>query len=262
MKASINGIQFGYDLLGEEGPPIVLVHGFALNRTIWMPLAKEYLHPYKVILPDVRGHGESEATEEPYLMSLLAEDLVNLLAFLGIKQAIICGHSMGGYITLAFADIYPQWMSGMGLIATRAEADTDQGRAGRFKSIQDVRKEGASAAADVLAPRLTEDPRLVSEMRGMITKTNSAGIIASQQGMADRPDYRGLLPEIKVPSLVAAGVQDQIIQLRNAKAMADELPKGTFLSIPGAGHLPMLETPETLGEGLLGLIRRVKAHLN
>jgi pimeloyl-ACP methyl ester carboxylesterase len=191
-------------------------------------------------------------------MSLLAEDLVNLLAFLGIEQAIICGHSMGGYITLAFADAYPQRLSGMGLITTRAEADTDEARAGRYESIEAVRKTGASAAADVLAPRLTEDASLVKTMRAMIASISPQAIIASQQGMAERTDYRELLPDIKEPALVVAGVRDQIIQLKSANEMADALPNSTFLSIPKAGHLPMLETPRTLGEGLLMLIQTVE----
>ena len=259
MKAMINGIQFGYEILGQEGPPVVMVHGFGLNRKIWIPVVTEYLRNYQVILPDVRGHGESDAPGGPYPMSLLAEDLVNLLAFLGVERAIICGHSMGGYIALAYADAYHQRMSGIGLITTRSEADSEEGRVGRYESIRAVGNQGARSAADSLAPRLTKDESLIKEMRAMITQTSPQGIIAAQQGMAERPDFSGLLPEITVPALVVAGVQDQIIQLKSAKEMADTLPDGEFLSIPEAGHLPMLETPEALGKGLLVLIRRVES---
>lgn len=259
MKATINGIQFGYEILGQQGLPIVLIHGFGLNRKIWIPVVSEYLRNHTVILPDVRGHGESEAPEGPYTMTLLAEDMVNLMAYLGYERALICGHSMGGYITLAFADVFPQRMSGMGLITTRAEADTEEGREGRHESIEAVKKKGPIALAESLAPRLTQDEDLICDMRAMLAETDPAGIIGSQKGMAERPDCRHLLPEITVPSLVVAGGEDQIIDLQSAKNMADALPDGDFVSIPEAGHLPMLETTAELGKALLALIRRVEA---
>ncbi len=259
MKAMINGSQFGYEILGEEGVPIVLIHGFGLNREMWIPLVTEYLRNHSVILPDVRGHGESDAPERPYPMALLAEDLVNLLSFLGVEKAIVCGHSMGGYITLAFADAYPQRLSGMGLITTRAEADSEKGRVGRYKSIEAVKKKGSRPIADSLAPRLTKDKELVQEVRAVLAETPPAGIIGALEGMAQRPDRTDLLREIPVPSLVVAGGEDQIIDSNRAKQMAESLPDGDFLLIPQAGHLPMLETPEKLGKGLLTLIRRVQA---
>jgi 3-oxoadipate enol-lactonase len=259
MKASINGIKFGYEILGQGGVPVVLIHGFGLNRKIWIPMAAEYLCNHKVILPDLRGHGESDAPEGPSSMSTLAEDLVNLLAYLGIKQALVCGHSMGGYVTLAFASQYPQWLSGMGLITTRAEADTEEGRAGRYQMVEKVQKQGAAPLADSLAPHLTKNEDLVREMHAMLVEASPAGIISALEGMAARPDRSKLLPEIAVPALVVAGVQDQIIDLGDAKDMADALPDGSFLAIPDAGHLPMLESPEALGKGLLTLIHQVEA---
>ena len=259
MKANINGIQFGYEVFGQGGAPIVLIHGFGLNRKIWIPMAAEHLSSHKVILPDLRGHGESDVFEGTSLMSTLAEDLVNLLEYMGVKKAIVCGHSMGGYVTLAFARHYPQRLSGMGLITTRAEADTEEGRAGRYEMVEKVQKQGAAPLADSLAPRLTKDESLVREMRAMLAEASPAGIISALKGMAARPDRSNMLPEIAVPALVVAGVQDQIIDLGDAKEMADALPDGSFLPIPEVGHLPMLESPEALGKGLLTLIRRVEA---
>mgnify|MGYP001056376602 CR=1 FL=1 len=258
MKAKINEINFGYEIHGREGMPLVLIHGFGLNRKIWLPMVTKYLKDQQVILPDLRGHGESDAPDGPYPMSLLAEDLVNLLEFLEIEKAILCGHSMGGYIILDYADQYPRRMSGIGLITTRAEADTEAGRTGRYEMMGAVKKKGAEPLADSLGPRLTKDKELVREMRIMLSETAPKGIIGSLEGMASRPDRRELLPDIKVPALVVAGAEDQIIDLESAKQMADALPNGAFLSIPDAGHLPMLETPEALAEGLQALTRRVE----
>lgn len=258
MQATINGIEFGYDVLGESGMPMVLIHGFGLNRKIWMPVVSAYLRNQMVILPDVRGHGESEALKGPYPMDLLAEDTVNLLAFLGIEKAVVCGHSMGGYITLAFAKAYPQRLAGMGLITTRAEADTEEGRAGRYKLIEAVYKRGSLPLAESLAPRLTKDKTLALEMRALLAETSPAGIIGALEGMAERPDCTNFLRKIAQPALVVAGGEDQIIDMENAKLMAEALPDGDFLPIPQAGHLPMLETPAELGKGLLRLVRRVE----
>ena len=258
MKAKINEINFGYEIHGQKGVPLFLIHGFGLNRKIWLPMVTKYLKDQKVILPDLRGHGESDAPDGPYSMGLLAEDLVNLLEYLEIEKAILCGHSMGGYITLAYADQYPRRMSGMGLITTRAEADTEAGRAGRYEMVKAVKKQGAEPLSDSLGPRLTKDKELVQEMRIMLAETPPAGIIGALEGMAGRPDRADFLPGINIPALVVAGAEDQIIDLESAKKMADALPGGAFLSIPDAGHLPMLETPEALGKSLLTLAHRVE----
>ncbi len=259
MKTEINGITLAYDILGQRGAPVVLLHGFGLNRKIWLPVVTEYLRNQKVILPDLRGHGESEAPDGPYPMSLLAEDVVNLLAYLGLEKAIICGHSMGGYVTLAVASHSSQSLSGMGLITTRAGADTKAGRAGRYEMVARVKQQGAGVLAESLGPRLTKDDQLIQEMRAMLAKTSPAGIIGSLQGMAARPDRRDLLEKITVPALVVAGGQDQMIDLEQANQMSEALPDGTLLKIPTAGHLPMLEAPDALGKGLLTLVQRVQA---
>ena len=258
MKANISGINIGYEIHGHEGVPLVLIHGFALNRKIWLPLVKKFFHNQMVVLPDLRGHGESDAPEGPYPMSLLAEDMVNLLEFLDIPKAVISGHSMGGYATLAFAENYPHKLSGIGLITTRAEADTEAGRKGRYEMVEKVRMQGALPLAESLGPRLTKNEHLAQEMRAMLAKSPPAGIIGALEGMAERPDCWHLLPKFEAPALVVAGQEDQIIDPESAQQIAEALPNGSFLSIPQAGHLPMLETPEALGKGLFSLLKQVE----
>jgi 3-oxoadipate enol-lactonase len=257
MKTNINNIHLGFDLLGEIEPPIVLIHGFGLDRSIWRPLALSHLGNQMVILPDMRGHGESDAPRGPYRMSLLAEDLALLLESLGINKAIVCGHSMGGYVALAFANQYPQMLMGLGLITTNANADPEDKRAGRYALIQEIRERGAIVVADNLAPRLSDDQVVVNQAHALISKTNPEGLIGALAGMAERPDRAARLLEIDVPSLVVAGEVDRITVFTEAKAMAEALPKGHFLGIRGVGHMPMAEAPEVLADGLCTLIRRV-----
>lgn len=251
MITSINNNDFGYEVLGQGNLPLVLIHGFGLDRTIWREMAEKYLTEYLVILPDVRGHGESSAPEGDYPMTLLAEDLAGLLNCLDIEKAVVCGHSMGGHITLAFAANFSTRLAGIGLITTRAEADSPEKRAGRYEMIKAVRKRGSVALAETLAPRLSQDQHLVQIAYDMIAGTAPQGIIGSAAGMAERPDRMGLLGELNIPALVVAGGEDQILNQADARAMASQLPKGTFLEIKAAGHLPMLESPKLLGRALV-----------
>jgi len=258
MKAMINGIQMGYDVIGEEGMPMVLIHGFGLDRSIWEEVTKKYLIPHRVILPDVRGHGESDAPEGAYPMALLAEDIKELLDFLKIEKAAVCGHSMGGYITLAFAERYPERLAGLGLITTRTKADSAEQRADRYQMVEKVREYGAIVLAESLGPKLTKNEAVFKESYKMLSNTDPLGIIGVLQGMAERPDRRELLSKITVPALVVAGDQDQIIDLGDARQMADTLPRARFHLVSGAGHMPMLEKPEDLASGLEWLISEME----
>ncbi len=257
MIIEVNGIKIGYDIFGQTGLPLMLVHGFGLNREIWKGLAEKYLRNHRVILPDVRGHGESEAIEGVYPMETLAEDLAHLLDYLGIKKVVICGHSMGGYISLAFADMFPESLAGFGMITTHSEADSDEKKADRYALVEAVKEQGSIVVAESLAPKLSQNQTVVKETQRIIAETDPRGIIGALLGMAERPDRSDLLPEIHVPSLVVAGESDPLINIEQARTMADRLPSGTFLSIPHAGHMPMLENPLALGEGIVSLCERV-----
>jgi pimeloyl-ACP methyl ester carboxylesterase len=254
MKSRINGITLAYDLLGEAGPPLVLIHGFGLDRGIWRDMAENYLADYRVTLPDVRGHGESDAPEDVYPMALLADDLAGLLDHLEIEQAVVCGHSMGGYIALAFAAQHPERLAGLGLITSRAEADSAEKKEGRLRLAETVREQGASALAETLASRLSHDPAVVKAAYDMIAATPPAGIIGAALGMAERPDQTAMLDRLDVPTLVVAGEEDQIVPLAYARHLAEALAKGTLVEIPGAGHMPMLERPQFLAKALVDFL--------
>lgn len=192
-------------------------------------------------------------------MSLLAEDIVHILDFLKINKAIVCGHSMGGYIALAIAEKFPERLAGLGLIATHANADSEEKRSGRYALAEEVKNKGSVVLAENLAPLLTHDEDIMKTAFDLLAKTPSRGIIGALEGMAARPDRATLLADIEVPALVVAGEDDQIMDLETARQMANTLQNGRFLPIPGAGHMPMLEKPDVLGQGLVSLIHQVKA---
>jgi pimeloyl-ACP methyl ester carboxylesterase len=253
MRALINQINLGFESLGKNGIPIVLIHGFGLDRSIWKDMVSCCMGEANVILPDLRGHGESDVTGGMYSMSLLAADIVGLLDHLGIEKAIVCGHSMGGYVTLAIADQYPDRLAGLGLITSKAEGDSTDKRSGRYALVQAVREKGSTALAESLAPRISKYPDVIEKSAQIINNTNPHGIVGSALGMAERPDRTELLSQIICPVLVLAGEQDQLIPLYYAQEMANQLPNVHFVTIKGAGHMPMVECPEITAMSLLAL---------
>ena len=231
-----------------QGTPVVLLHGFPLSSTLWTEQREQLAEHFRVITPDLRGHGQSPAPAGVYEMESLARDVLALLDSLDIKQAVIMGHSMGGYVTLAAWRCAPGRFLAMGLIDSQAGADTEAGRQGRLQLAEKVAAKGSLVAADAMlpklfAPGLAAGHPLWEQVRQMILKTPRAGIIGALNGMAVRHDANAMLSTINIPVLVVAGDKDQIIPLAKAETLASAIPKATLKVIANAGHMPMLEQP-------------------
>lgn len=240
-------VKLHYSETGR-GLPVVLLHGFPLNGGLWRAQQKSLSDRYRVLTPDLRGHGASPAPPGVYEMATLARDMLALLDSLQIEKAAILGHSMGGYAALAAWNLAPERFLALGLITSHAWADTDEGRQGRLMLAQKVAAEGSQAAASAMMPRLfapgrAEGDPVVEQVRQMILETSRAAIIGSLNGMAVRPDMAALLKTISVPVLILAGEIDQIIPRSRSEEMAALLPNRTMAVIENAGHLPMLEQP-------------------
>ncbi|MBS0267157.1 MAG: alpha/beta fold hydrolase [Planctomycetes bacterium] len=240
-------VKLNYHASGH-GLPVVLLHGFPLNHTIWRAVESDLSDTFQIIAPDLRGHGSSPAPAGIYEMSLLAADVLGLLDDIGIRQAAILGHSLGGYVALAAWRIAPERILGFGLVASHALADTEEGRQGRRRMADQVAAEGPQVAATAMLPKvfspdLPLTSPIVDQVRTMILSTSATGIIGTQLGMAARPDSTELLASIHVPALVLAGEKDQIVPLARAQTTASTLPRGTLSVINNVGHMPMLESP-------------------
>ncbi len=246
-------VNLAYEEHGK-GTPVLLVHGFPLNRSIWYPVLPKLAEKARLILPDLRGHGQSPVTDGIYSMRLLAEDLRALMDNLNIEKAVLAGHSMGGYVSLAFAQAYPQRLAGLALVASQAAADTSERRAGRRHMIDEVRRKGIKALAESMAPALTCQSDLVESLRNMIMPMNPKGAINSLKGMAERPNAQEWLSTIKVPAVVIYGTEDKLIPLERPKIMAQLLGRAWLAEVNGAGHVPMLEQPEAVSAELRQLI--------
>jgi len=248
------------DLAYEEhgaGTPLVLVHGFPLDRTIWRPLVPLLESKFRMVMPDLRGFGLSPVTEGVYSMRLLAEDLRALLDRLNIERAILAGHSMGGYASLAFAQAYPQRLAGLALIASQAAADSPETRASREKTIEEVKRRGLKPLADKMSAKLTCQPELVQPLREVIMRCHKQGVIGALKGMAERPNAQEWLSTITVPSVVIAGSEDAIIPPDRPRLMTQLLGRAWLVEVDKAAHLPMMEQPAVVASALMQLIPTV-----
>lgn len=243
--------------VGGSGLPVLFIHGYPLNSDMWKPQIDDLSEIVQVVAPDLRGHGDSESTpvdklsSEGYSMDLLAEDCASLLDNLNIsKPIVLCGLSMGGYISFAFYRKYPHRVKGLILAATRAGADTPEGVEGRDKAIRLAMNEGINAIIEASLPKMmapktyTLEPTLVKHVENVMLKTSLDGIVGDLIGMKQRPDSTPTLSNIRVPTLLIHGKDDQIIPVSEVESMKKAIAKSRMDIIPDAGHLVNLEQPE------------------
>lgn len=245
------------DLYYEEagrGLPVVLVHGFPLDHTIWNRLVPLLQEDARLIMPDLRGHGRSPVEGRVNSMRLMAEDIVQLLDRLQIDQAVVVGQSMGGYVSLAFANAYPGRLAGLGLVASQAAADSPEKRQNRLKLVERVRRHGSALLAETMPANLSADGEIQQFVKEIILRTDPHGVMAALRGMAERPNAEEWLSEITAPAVVVHGSQDAFIPLEPARTAAQLLSRAWLVEIPGGGHMPMMESPQIMADAIRQLI--------
>jgi len=253
VLAQINGITLAYKDQGT-GLPLVFLHAFPLNRTMWVAQEKALSPRFRVITVDLRGHGESDAPLWHYSLEQAADDVRALLDHLSIQQAIFVGLSMGGYILFAFYRKYAERVKGLVLADTRAQADTEEGKELRFQMAQTAYKKGPSAIADIMIPKLLSaatilnKPEIVQHVRTMIEGNQISGIAGDLMAMAERLDSVPLLKQVACPTEIIVGGLDQATPPSDAKLMAELIPGSRLAIIPHAAHLSNLEQPEAFNQ--------------
>ncbi len=243
------------------GEPIVMLHGFPLDHTMWRHQVEFLSSRYRVIVPDLRGFGRSDGVGELLTMEACADDVAQLIDRLEINQPVtLVGLSMGGYVAFQFWRRHPEKLRRLVLCDTRSVADAPEVARGRLQMAERVLKEGSEVIAEGMIGRLLYESlppghrRLVDELRAVIAQADPRAVAAAQRGMAARPDVTGWLSEIRVPTLVLCGERDVISPLEEMRAWAAAIPGSHWAAIPAAGHLPPLEQPAAVNQALLAFL--------
>ena len=262
MQATINGTKMSYTDEGK-GLPVLFIHGFPLSRGAWGKQIDALKSSYRVIAPDLRGLGENDAVKGTVTMTQFADDIHALLQQLKTGPAVLVGHSMGGYVALAFAKKYPDVMRGLVLVATKAGADTADAAAGRRATADKVKAGGSSVVVDAMTPKMlaasNQDPKLLDQVRGFMAPSKPESVMAALLGMAERPDSTGMLAEVSVPTLVITGADDIVIPPAESEKLAAAIRGAQLKKIPNAGHLVAFEQPAEFNKALQDWLKTIKA---
>jgi len=251
--------KLSFDDSGGDGPAIVLVHGHPFDRTMWAPQAADLRRRgWRVIVPDLRGYGQSPVTEGRVPLEVFAGDLAALVHSLGIEQAVVAGLSMGGQIVLELYHGFPGLCRALVLADTLAPAETAEGKLRRQAAAARLEREGMAPYAEEVLPKMVcprtirEQPAVAAHVLGMMCRAPTAGAAAALRGRAERRDYGELLSRIAVPTLVVVGREDEFTPVGDARFLHDRIKGSQFAIIDEAGHLPNLERPAEFN----GVLRR------
>ena len=241
-----------YEIVGS-GPPVVLLHPFPVHHEFWNPILPMLSSRYRLILPDLRGHGGSEIGQGPALMEKHARDLDRLLDETGVGKATFVGVSIGGYILFEFWRRFRARVNALVVCDSRPQADTAEARANRLKAAADVLENGAGPFIESMIPKLmgrttlSTRPDLVDGARRMMSKMSPEDINLVQRGMAARPDSVAELKTINVSTLIVIGDEDILSTPADGELMRQHIAGSQLKIIPKAGHYAPWEQPDAVG---------------
>ena len=241
-----------------SGTPLVLLHGFPFDHMIWDGVIGELEKGIRVIAPDLRGHGRSLITESDYSITDMAADIIELMDKLQTREAVIAGHSMGGYIALEIVRNFPERVSGIALISSHIFSDTLEKKQSRLEDSDKIMRQGADVILANLPNLLTHNDKAKSFCRDAVVRMDLNGAMGALHAMANRTTSEDVWKVLNIPTMVIAGSDDQLIPIEKSRAFAD-LPKiSTLEEIDGAGHMPMLEAPDKVAVALVRFINNIR----
>lgn len=244
-----------------QGPVIILLHGFCGSSKYWSSLIPLLSEQFRVIAPDLRGHGKSDAPVGAYTIDQMADDILDLAHALELPKFVLLGHSLGGYITLSFAERYADRLNGFGLIHSTGYPDTEEGKQKRLATVQSLQAGGIVPMVDELIPKLFASDH-IDEHAIQVSKAKEIGYLTPPHGaagaalaMRERPDRTGVLAATALPLLLIAGEQDGIVT--PDKTFTADGPNVTQVTLKDAGHMSMMETPRRLADAVASYMEQI-----
>ena len=246
VRVTVGEVDLAVEVRGD-GVPVLFVHGFPFDRTMWRHQLAA-LTRWKRIAPDLRGAGASTpaAAQDGYSIARYADDLVAILDALGVREAVVCGLSLGGYVVFELVRRHADRVKAVLLVDTKPDADAPDAKRERDKLAALVEREGPDPLVSRLLPTLLgqhTQPEVAEQVREMARRWSVPGLVGALRALRDRPDSTATLRRIRVPALVLVGSEDQIAPPAGAQEMAARIPNAQFQVVPAAGHLAPLEQP-------------------
>lgn len=241
-----------YETAGK-GPEVVLLHPFPSCNQFWTPVKEKLAARFRVIMPDLRGLGQSGAGEGDATMQKHAQDVVRLCDELKVAKAVFVGCSIGGYILFELWRTCRDRVNGLVLANTKASADNAEARAARLQAAEQVLERGPEQFVESMLPKLLGEstqrnrPDIVDAARRTTQHSTGGGIAAVQRGMAARPDSSPILGKISVPTLILAGAEDVLVPRPELEKMRTGIKNSTVQIVPKAGHFAAFERPDEVG---------------
>ncbi|GIP24393.1 alpha/beta fold hydrolase [Paenibacillus sp. J22TS3] len=259
-KATVNGTVIAYDDRGE-GDVLVLLHGFCGSSAYFERIVPTLSKEFRVITPDLRGHGLSDAPMGAYTIEQMADDIKGLLDTLGVSQYTLIGHSLGGYVTLSLVQRYASQLKGFGLLHSTGYPDSEEAKEKRLKAVSTIQGEGITTFVEGLVPGLFAKDNL-EKLASEVTRVKEIGYRTPPQGaagvamaMRERPDRTDVMSAAALPLLLIAGENDAVIPAE--KTFTAKGSQVTEAVIPGAGHMSMYEAPEKLTEVITAFMKQL-----
>lgn len=261
MHITINSLSV-HDLGEKDRQPVILIHGFPFDYTMWTSQIRALQKDYRVIAYDLRGLGKSYVGDGQYTMEFFVDDLFSLVHEMQLEKPVLCGLSMGGYIALRAVERDQSRFNGLILLDTKSDADDDAGKVKRSEGINKINMEGLDKFVDDLIPNLFAEESLknmkatIENIKGVSKNHSPLGIKGSLLAMACRTSTTKFLKKIKIPTFVMGGSFDKLTPPTVMRDMADKIKDSEFAIVPRAGHLSPVENPSYVNDMLSGFMKR------
>jgi len=265
LWAEVNGITLSYNDAGEGTIPVIFLHGYPFDKSMWKGQLDSLKPSNRVIACDIRGFGKSTDENTHLSIDLFAEDLVAFMDKLHIEKAIICGLSMGGFIALNAIKRFSDRFEALILCDTQCIADTAEVKKNRFTTIDQINRDGASVFNEkfiksVFHPdSLTNKTELVENLRSIVFANSKKIITAGLTALAERSETCSSLDTIHIPTLIICGKADEVTPLAQSEFMHEHIEGSILKIIDNAGHVSNLEQPDEFNKYLHNFLNTLNA---
>lgn len=241
-----------------KGNPVVFLHGFPMDRSVWTKLAEDLQSDFQVYTPDLPGFGESTPLQEGFTLDVVADLLLQWLAELKVQPVVIIGHSLGGYVALAMVEKAPHSFRGLGLFHSTSYPDSDEKKESRTKTIEFIHRNGVLAfTANFIQPLFADAGHpAIEKVRALAMQSTTSAVVGYLQAMRDRPGRESVLKQFSKPVFILGGEQDKGIPALSLEHQAGYCLDPHLFILPNMAHMAMYESPEKTGSLIRSFLQR------